>query len=401
MWNRNNAKDMLAACLVLCVGAASADDRLQVHGFFSQSAVHTDANNVGGNSDGGWGLDMREMGVNVSYRPDADWLFSGQALARWAGSSDEGDPRVDYAFVDRTLISDENQRIGVQVGKVKNPYGFYNTTRDVAHTRSGIILPQAVYIDELRNTFLAAPGISLNGNRYFDDSSLEWTVNVIRPEVDAKALTAYMLTKKPGHFEGETSLLAQALWEKEGGLWRFGLTLGNVKMNYKPAGAFPGDMLAGQIDLHTSVFSLEHNRENWSITAEYTLTRQVRGGFAPSGHLLNFLNKDTTVEGGYLQGLWRLAPRWQTYVRYEALYLDRNDRNGSDFFEESFHLVPRWQRFTRDKVIGVRYDPNTSWALSAEFHDVDGTAWLPRLDNPAAQMQQHWQMLLLQAAFRF
>jgi hypothetical protein len=51
--------------------------------------------------------------------------------------------------------------------------------------------------------------------------------------------------------------------------------------------------------------------------------------------------------------------------------------------------------------VGVRYDHNSSWALSAEYHDVDGTAWLPRLDNPAAQMQQRWQMFLLQAAYRF
>ena len=400
MWNKSKLRGMLAACLALYGGMASAgDDRVQVHGFMSQSAVHTDDNNVGGNSDDGVGLDMREMGINVSYRPNADWLFSGQALARWAGSSDEGDPRVDYAFADRTLVSDDTQRIGVQVGKVKNPYGFYNTTRDVAHTRSGIILPQAVYIDELRNTFLAAPGVSLNGNRYFDNSSLEWTVNLIRPQVDAEALTAFMLTKQPGHFEGDTSLLAQAIWEQEGGHWRAGLTLGNIKMDYKPAAAFPFDMGPGHIALHTGVLSLEHNRETWSVTAEYMRTRQIRDGFVPLPN--HFLDKDTTVEGAYLQGLWRFAPGWQTYARYEALYLDRNDRNGKIFNAESGGLVPTQQRFSRDKVIGVRYDPSTSWALSAEYHDVDGTAWLPRLDNPAAEMQQHWHMFLLQAAYRF
>jgi hypothetical protein len=155
----------------------------------------------------------------------------------------------------------------------------------------------------------------------------------------------------------------------------------------------------GHIELHTGVLSLEHNRENWSVTAEYTLTRQIRGGFVPLPN--HFLDKDTTVEGGYLQGLWRFAPHWQTYARYEALYLDRKDKNGRVLSEESGGIVPPWQRFSRDKVIGIRYDPNTSWALSAEYHDVDGTAWLPRLDNPAAQMEQRWNMFLLQAAYRF
>jgi len=401
MWNREMAVGMLAACCYLHGGAASADDdRLQVHGFFSQAAAHTDKNNVGGNSDGGWGLDMREMGINVSYRPNADWMLSGQALARWAGSSDEGDPRVDYAFVDHTLSSDEHGRIGVQIGKVKNPYGFYNTTRDVAHTRSGILLPQAVYIDELRNTFLAAPGISINGNHYFQDASLEWAVNFIRPEVDAEALTAFMVSRQPGHFEGQNSWLAQALWEQEGGHWRIGLTLGNVEMTYKAALPFPADLFPGNLALHTGVFSLEHNRETWSLTAEYMLTRQLRDEFIP---LLpgNSFDKDSTVEAGYVQGLWRFAPRWQAYARYEALYLDRKDKNGKIFNIQSGGAVPPWQRFSRDKVVGVRYDHNSSWALSAEYHDVDGTAWLPRLDNPAAQMQQRWQMFLLQAAYRF
>lgn len=354
MWNRRDAMGMLVACLFLLTDAALANDRVQAHGFISQAAVHTDANDVGGNSRHGVGLDMREAGLNFSYRPDADWLFSGQALARWAGASDKGDMRVDYAFVDRTLSSDENHRLGIQLGKVKNPFGLYNTTRDVAHTRPGILLPQSVYVDELRNTFLAAPGVSLNGNRYLQDSSLEWSVNLIRPEVDAKTFTYYMVSNYPGHFEGEPSWLAQALWEQEGGRWRMGVTLGNVQMGYKPT---PADPLGpGHIALHTGVLSMEHNRETWSLTAEYALTRQKRNGFIPLLPV-NSLDKDTTIEGGYLQGVWRFVPRWQTYARYEALYLDRSDRNGQIFHALTGATIPAFQRFSRDKVLGPSFRP--------------------------------------------
>jgi hypothetical protein len=400
MWNKTDLIGALVACLLLFSGTVLANDRVQVHGFFSQAAVHTDANDVGGNSEDGVGLDMREAGVNLSYRPDVDWLFSGQALARWAGSSDEGDLRVDYAFADRTLSSDETHRLGIQIGKVKNPFGLYNTTRDVAHTRSGILLPQSVYVDELRNTFLAAPGISINGNQYFENASFEWTFNLIRPEVDARALTRYMITNYPGHFEGEKSWLAQGLWEQDGGRWRLGLTLGNIQMRYKPSAPFPVDLGPGHIALHTGVLSMEHHREKWSLMAEYALTKQARDGFVSiiPNHILD---RDTVVEGAYLQGVWRFAPRWQSYARYETLYLDRADKNGQVFQSLSGGGIPATQRFSRDKVIGVRYDPNISWALSAEYHDVDGTAWLPRIDNPAAQMQQRWNMLLLQAAYRF
>lgn len=392
---------LLAILGVACATQVSAQDLgdgLQAHGFFSQSLVHTSDNDVGGHSDDGVGLDLREMGANLSWRPTPDWLVSAQVLARWAGSSDEGDPRLDYGFVDRTIHADGDAQYGMRLGKIKNPYGFFNTTRDVAHTRPGIMLPQAVYIDEMRNTFLAAPGVSFNGNHYFHDSALEWTVNLITPEVDAESITRYMVTNHPGHFEGKQSWLAQALWEQEGGSWRMGLTLGNVKMQYETT---PADILGpGHIALHTSVLSLEHNEEAWSLTGEYALIRQKRDGFMPfmTG---GALDKDTSVEAGYLQGVWRFMPRWQTYLRYEALYLDRNDRNGRVFSAQSGGTVPAMQRFSRDKVIGIRYDPNTAWSLSAEYHDIDGTAWLPRIANPPARMQQRWDMLLLQAAWRF
>lgn len=394
-------KSLLALFALLQTGLAAAQELgegVQAHGFISQSLVYTSDNNVGGNSDDSVASELRELGTNLSWRANPDWLISAQLLARWAGSSDEGDLRLDYGFVDHTLYANGEDQIGVRFGKIKNPYGFYNITRDVAHTRPGILLPQAVYIDELRNTFLAAPGVSLNGNYSFDNSLMEWSVNVLRPDVDAPSLTNYMLTNQPGHFEGENSVLGQVIWEQEGKGWRMGLTLGNVKMAYHTT---PADFLRpGKIALHTGVLSLEHNRETWSVTAEYALTRQRRDGFMP--FLPNgALDKDTTVEAGYVQGVYRFTPRWRSYARYEFLYLDRDDRNGRAFNALSGGAVPATQRFSRDKVIGIRFDPDSSWSFSAELHNVDGTAWLPRIDNPAAKMKRSWDMVLLQAAWRF
>jgi inorganic pyrophosphatase len=53
--------------------------------------------------------------------------------------------RLDYGFVDRTLLADGDDQVGLRLGKIKNPIGFFNTTRDVAHTRPGIIMPQSIY----------------------------------------------------------------------------------------------------------------------------------------------------------------------------------------------------------------------------------------------------------------
>ncbi|MEW5770535.1 MAG: hypothetical protein AB1831_09250 [Pseudomonadota bacterium] len=380
------------AAMWLVAGTAQADQNVQVHGFLSQAAVHTDANNVGGSSEDGVGLDLRELGVNASYRPNGDWLLSAQALARWAGDSDEGDARLDYAFVDRTLSSDASHRVDVQVGKVKNPYGLYNTTRDVAHTRPGVLMPQSIYLDQVRNFFLASPGVSFTGDVYRGEDVMNWTLNFMRPEVDDEAMTAFMVTQQPGHFEGRNSWLGQWLWEHDGARWRAGLTLGSVAMKYHPT---PTEFLQpGRIRLNTGVLSLQHNRENVVLTAEYALVRQLRNGFGVPA-----LDLDTTVEAAYVQGEWRFRPAWRAYARYEELYLDRDDRDGEGF--SALSGLPAIQRYAKDAVLGVRFDATPGWALSAELHQVNGTAWLPRLDNPAAQMQKHWHMLLLQAAYRF
>lgn len=150
-------------CFLAWAGPAYTLDlgeSVQVHGFLSQAAAISDHNNLGGKSSDGVAFDLRELGGNISWLPDPDWLLSAQVLMRWAGKTDDGDLRLDYAFIDRTLTFGEDQ-VGVQLGKIKNPSGLYNTTRDVAHTRPGILMPQSIYWDRIRDFVLAAPGVSV------------------------------------------------------------------------------------------------------------------------------------------------------------------------------------------------------------------------------------------------
>ncbi|HNQ03447.1 MAG TPA: hypothetical protein PKH69_02425 [Thiobacillaceae bacterium] len=373
---------------------SAADDQLQWHGFLSQAVVHTNDNNVGGHSDDGLGLDMREVGANVSYRPNGDWLFSGQLLARWAGASDEGDPRVDYAFADRTLISDDSRRIGIQVGKVKNPYGLYNTTRDVAHTRPGILMPQSVYLDRIRDFYLAAPGVSLYGNHVHADWEINWRVNAMRPETDSKDLEhLFMLRDSPGSYHGRNSWLGQILAERDGGKLRLGLTLGQVKARYRPG--MPDVFSAGESTLKPRLLSLEWNSENWSITGEYGRIRNQGRGYGPFGAGLEDPN---TVETWYLQGTYRLDPALQVYLRRDAFYLNRKDRHGAGFAAATG--LPPYLGYAEGWVLGARRDLG-AWAFSGEVHRTEGTGWLSPMDTPLLSQRKNWRMLLLQAAYRF
>lgn len=387
---------MLAACMALFMGVASADDRLQVHGFLTQTAVHTDTNNFGGESEDGIATDMRELGLNLSFRPDSDWLFSAQALSRWAGEMDDGELRMDYAFVERNLMGDANDRVSLQVGKIKNPYGFYNTTRDVAHTRPGVLMPQAIYMDRMRHFFLAAPGASLRGEHEGERFGLGWQVSGMRMEADDPELDYLFLplpgpltSNAPGHFEGSSSWLGQAMLDIDGGRWRVGLSFGDVAMEYRPA---PVDFYpTGKVHLKPKTLSLQHNRETLTLTAEYSQAEVVN----------SILAIDFVSEGWYAQATWRFAPHWQTWIRNETIYFDKDNKDGSRFIplglEDILGHSKAW-------VVGLRRDITPQLALSAEVHKVDGVAMLSPQDNPGvpgSRFTRDWEMLLLQVAYRF
>lgn len=391
--------------IAFIASAAAADlpEGVQLHGFASQGAALTRHNQFAGSTPASAGLDMRELGANLSWQATTDWLASGQLVSRRAGATDNGVVRVDYVFIDHTVIDSGERHLGVQLGKIKNPYGFFNMTRDVAHTRAGIMLPQSIYQDQIRDFFLAAPGISMHGSEAHDDNLFSYQVSVSQPQVNNRNLTAYIVDPQQGHFNARRSVLAQALCELDGEKWRIGLSAAQFDIHFQPA---PGDFFgmgsfagSGNVTLNTGVLSLEHNREDWSYTAEYAGTRQMRSGFNVPG--LSVLDQDSTIEAYYLQTIWRFAPRWQALARYDALYLDKQDRNGTGFSAATGGVLPASQRYALDWTMGLRYEPDANWSLFAELHHVNGGAWLSKLDNPPAGLNGAWDMLLLQAAWHF
>lgn len=399
MWNRNGARVLGMLLLAGLAAATYADDGVQVHGFFSQVAVHTDGNEMGGHSQDGVGLDMREMGANVSYRPNGDWLFSGQALARWAGNTDEGDLRVDYAFVDRTLYQGQDDRLGIQLGKVKNPYGLYNTTRDVAHTRPSITMPQSIYQDRIRNFFLASPGASLFGNHARGDLDVSWRFNAMRPETDAEDLEyLFMLSSMPGVYQGRNSWLGQVMGEMGGGKLRLGVSLGKVTTRYKPGSLDP--LGPGENILRPRLVSVEWNEEKWSLTGEYEQVKNRGRNYGLGGAGPEDPN---TVEAWYIQGTYRLTPALRFYLRRDEFYFDKDDKSGAAFAAANPPLAAH-VLYSKDWVLGARRDWK-DWSLSAEVHDIVGTAWLSPLDTPilppAPPPEKNWHMILLQVAYRF
>ena len=370
------------------------DGEMQLHGFIMQGLVNTSDNNFFGQSHNRISSDFREFGVNASWRLKPELQLSAELLSHRAGGTDDGRLRLDYGLIDWTVHTSESGRSGVRLGRLKAAYGLYNTTRDVPFTRPSIILPQSIYFERTRNLTVSADGGEIYLERYGDGALLSASFALGRPQADTSAAKIALVgLAANGHLESDPTPDFHLLYETDGGKYRLGFTAARLKLHYHPG---PGDNLqAGTFELRPLVFSAQYNDENWSLTGEYARRNTVINNFGPA-----FYNGHAAAESYYLQGTYRITPRWEALLRYDVFYADRNDRHG-----QTFSAATRWPgylRFAKDWTTGIRYDVTSSFMLRAEIHRINGTGFLPVQDNPNPfAMQQRWNLYLLLASYRF
>ncbi len=367
---------------------------LQLHGFLSQGAVITSDNNFLGQSNDQVSTDFREIGMNASLRPTSDVQLSAGLLSHTAGATDNGELRLDYGLIDWTVLSNEQGRGGIRLGRVKNAYGLYNKTRDVPFTRPSILLPQSIYFERTRNLTVAADGAELYLDRYGDAGSLFVTFSLGQPQTGSEASKVSLVGLIPnGSLDSKLMPIFQVIFEGDGGKYRLGFTAVQLDAHYIPG---VRDVLqAGRIKFTPKIFSAQYNAERWSLTSEFALRPVSTRNFGPN-------SPDAFSEGQsfYVQGSYRLAPKWEALLRYDVMYADSEDRDGKEFAASTRR--PAFTRFSKDWTAGIRFDLTPEFMLRAEYHRVDGTGYLPVQDNPnPSALVQHWDMFMLLASFRF
>ncbi len=105
-------------------------------------------------------------------------------------------------------------------------------------------------------------------------------------------------------------------------------------------------------------------------------------------------------ESFYFQGEYRFTPKWEAILRYDVLFTDRDDRDGKRYAAATGG--PAYSRFAKDITVGLRWNITPEFMLRAEYHRVDGTGWLSKLDNPVSKdTSEHWDLYAIQASYRF
>lgn len=389
---------LLFSGLLLVPPLASAEfftlpESIQIHGFASQGYIKTSDNDFFGHSQGSGSFDFRELGINSSWRATPDLLFSAQVVSRSAGQTDNGDIRLDYGLIDYSLLSDPDTLIGIRLGRVVNPYGLYNDTRDVAFTRPGILLPQSIYFDANRQFALSGDGIHLYAEQRNDWGDLLFQAGLFEPRVsDPDLKQAITRGFFDGELEGQSSWISRLIYEYDGGTLRLALTAVDLETDYEPATG-PINLDNGSFNFSPLVFSAQYNTENWSLTGEYARRPVKLEKFGP-------LLPDTkfTGESYYLQSTYRFTPSIEGVLRYDVLIWDRQDRDGEAF--AALTGIPAHRRYAKDWTVGLRWDVTPSFMLRAEYHNVYGTGWLSELENLDG-FDKQWQLFSILASYRF
>jgi hypothetical protein len=380
---------------VLAAPASAAALDYQVHGYAAQGFVYSDDNNLfGKSSEGSW--DYYEAGLNASLQVDPHLTFAAQAAIRDAGISDDGTLRMDYAVADYRVLANVNTTLGARAGKVKNPIGFYNDTRDVVFTRPSILLPVG-YSDNQnqRSLVFTAPGAQLYGTQVWGRHELSATATHSFDH-DVRASDERLLIDLSGlpfDLHIEDSWNARIMDSIDGGRWQFAISHFFGRFDLRTPQTV---QVAGKFDVGLTLFSARFNAEKFSITSEYVVNPNkdvVTVGGAP------LLRTSVTADGGYVQGEYRINTSWGAFARVEATFLDRSDRSGHRFATQNPGTDPA-SRVTRSIAVGANWRYGEHWGVWGEYHWFDGTTMLQRHENPGPPAD-HWSLVMLMAGYKF
>jgi hypothetical protein len=400
MSSRNPIRRLLFSLIVPVVSAQSlcADvlDDLEVHGFATQGFVKTSANSFFGDSENG-SFEFTELGVNATLEPSAGVRLSGQLLSRRAGEMYSGSPSVDFALADFSIRNTQTDSLSVLIGRIKNPLGLFNETRDVAFTRPGIFLPQVVYFDKLRNVILSSDGVGVRMEHFGDRANVNLYLAAGQPQTDENIEYVYLGRGYSGGFEPTgLSYIGRLLVETPDNRLRASLSVASTSLDFDRK---PTDSIGnGDVDVVYWIASLQYATENWTFTSEYMREPIEWRGFAGS----MFDGMSAKAEGYYLQAAWRAREDIELMFRYEEGFADRADRSGRQMQRATGGLVPAHSRYSKIFTVGARWDLSSNFMLRAEYQRHNGTFVLSSRENPIpSDMDPDWDMFSISASYRF
>lgn len=409
---------------LLFSGFAQAQDpsKLTFNGFVSTSLVNSEG--INNYSDGKMSPNFHEAAANFLYQPEeaSSLSFSGQVLYRQLGDQDPQTPiNVDYLFASYDLVKTNQVNFGVRLGRVKNFSGIYNRTRDVPHSYPGAWVPSVVYNEHLREIQSSLDGISFYGSSNSELGFVEYQLSAGRSGAKRSVYIEeiYFTQDIQGHFEDRSPTMNAALFFTPAaapsltlGYSYIGLDLELVDAQdsqtaatalYVDSLAYGGlpDALRNPdfapskyanfadvtVDIH--VLSAQYSWQRFVLTGEYI---RILAPFelGIEGQPSTYYQKDSEIEGAYIQLEWLASSSLNFMIRHEELYIDRLFGDKPD--DPTMH-----RKYAIAETLAARYFVTQDLSLTLEQSWVEGTGFVTK----GEQTNQYWRQTSLRLTYDF
>lgn len=280
---------------------------------------------------------------------------------------------IDWAYGDYRV----KDWLGIRVGRIKLPMGFYNETRDIDMLRNNVVMPQSIYGDLLRDSFIAANGVGVYGNIDLPSlGSLEYQLVAGSMNIDNEnGFEKYFNSRSMGMFyidgtsDSDITYAGAIRWNTP----LEGLSLGaSALSNTVDSPVNIGGVLKGENSADNFVYtvSAEYLWGDLTVAAEYQQYEIEYAMTSPMGSD----EGEGTSEGYYLAASYRFTDFFSMGAYYSVLYPYDEDKSGDTFAYKS----DAWEK---DLALSLRFDINDYTILKLEGHHVDGTARVNAIDN--------------------
>lgn len=382
---------VLVTPLLLFVTAAQAEP-VSVHGFLAQGITQANGSNAI-NDDGDLSTALTELGINAKWNIYSRLKLSGQLVYLNGGNRYPEGVRLDYLFMDISLIDNFDHQLNLYLGRYKNQHWLYSSTRDVPFTRPSIILPQSVYYDAFRDIAVASDGVAIKGYIQQSIGELEYNWSIGATSITSAQSKILLSPAAYGKAKQEFVHQASVFWQGAGSQATYGLSFLDSNFSYAPT---EYDLFyRGDVTVQRVMFNWRYQAEMWELAAELMQERMsINGFYQPE------LQRSQVGLGGYLLARYRFNGKLSGVLAVDYLTQNKDDKRGSQLPSGG---VPAHFGYQQSAMLGASYTLASNWQLQAEHHWVDGTGRLSPSLIPDLKLnnQRYWQVWALQLTYWF
>jgi hypothetical protein len=378
-------------CLTVAGPLSANAEGVNIQGFISQGYLKTDQNNYLAETDDG-SFQFNEMGINFTTFVSDKLKMGCQFFARDLGTVGNDDIVVNWAFAEYGF----RNWMGVRVGLIKIPFGFYNDLRDFDSLRPSILLPSSVYNEWVRDSFNSMKGFELYGLvdiGGLGDIGYQLQAGEIQVPLDS-GTGKYILEIISGGLDSLTKIkidkayVARLIWTTP----LDGLRIGGSFV-------FSGSSIEGgrgeiPISLRSdpsnfTVFSIEYIYQNLKIAVEnfwvkndQTILTDLSGlGLGNTTQK----SKNDTNDSFYISLGYRFAD-WFEAAYYYSDYIQNEDLKGDE-------------NKLRDQCFSFRFDINPNWLVKLETHLMNGEFGVSPDDD--GHTYNEWMLYAVKVSYSF